>query len=525
MNPLPDLRTADLGRGGILHQIVDRDGTNPAQPGFDVADGDGDVVAQAGIRHRSTDRTDVQQLVPRDKHVIPQPVDLVRFVAQHRVKLGERCRNQVGVRNPGAVESVGGFAPFVFSHLRQRTLGDLGVAPVRDERAHAADRVRPAFMAGADQQLGVRPHERNGHRDLLSVGHHEPLATAAVVLDDREDVVPAAGIQTGAVVAQLVQDFVHLERGRDGLDQDGGADCAVFDPEVLLREREHVVPQLRLEVRLELRQVEVWSAPLLDERLRVVEEVQPEIDQASGCRHGGSAAVDKAEVLLHQVPAARSHDDRRGIAIHLIALARGVGVLELAAHRVKQAQLAADHVSPGGTGGVLLVGKPDVCARVQRVDCHFRVCRASDLDATVLEAGAGTGDAPGGIRPDLGCLGQKAQVATVAEIEPALHPRRQLVVAAAAEANVQFGEELQCIIGQDFVEAAAQRARNLNSGVHCSIRSGCVPNEGDIQSPPQLCWARRSKSRKSPSFGIRRGFSGTARSRWSRRGPGSGCPG
>ena len=45
-------------------------------------------------------------------------------------------------------------------------------------------------------------------------------------LDDAEEVVPAAGVEPGDVVAQLVEDLVHLERGEDRLDEDGRPDGA-----------------------------------------------------------------------------------------------------------------------------------------------------------------------------------------------------------------------------------------------------------------------------------------------------------
>ena len=120
-----------------------------------------------------------------------------------------------------------------FSNAR---CGDLGVAAVRDEGAHAADREGAALVARLHEQLGVGPHERHRHRDLAAVGQHEPRAAAAVVLDDREDVVPAAGVQARAVVAQLEEDLLHLERRRQGLDQHRRADRAVRDADVLLAE-------------------------------------------------------------------------------------------------------------------------------------------------------------------------------------------------------------------------------------------------------------------------------------------------
>ena len=82
-------------------------------------------------------------------------------------------------------------------------------------------------------------------------------AGVAEVLDDAEQVVPAAGVQAGGVVAEFVEDLVHLERGRDGLDQDGGADGALRDAEVVLGEDEDLVPEPGLEVALHLGQVVV----------------------------------------------------------------------------------------------------------------------------------------------------------------------------------------------------------------------------------------------------------------------------
>ena len=72
------------------------------------------------------------------------------------------------------------------------------------------------------------------------------------LLDAAEQVVPAAGVQPGRVLAQLVQDLVHLERGEDRLDQDGRPDRAARDPERDLGVDEDLVPEPRLVVRLEL---------------------------------------------------------------------------------------------------------------------------------------------------------------------------------------------------------------------------------------------------------------------------------
>ena len=157
------------------------------------------------------------------------------------------------MRHPGAVEAIGGLAPLVVVHLRDRLRGDLGVTTVRDERTHAANRMSSPAMAGGDEQLGVVVHHRRGHRDAIAVGKHKLAAATSEVLDQAEDVVPATGVEASAVIFQLVENLVHLERGRDRLDENRRADRAMLEPERDLREGEDVIPQACLEVVLDLR--------------------------------------------------------------------------------------------------------------------------------------------------------------------------------------------------------------------------------------------------------------------------------
>ena len=113
-----------------------------------------------------------------------------------------------------------------------------------------------------------------------AVGEHEVRAVAEL-LDDAEDVVPAAGVEPARVLAELVEDLVHLERGEDRLDQHGRPDRAAGDAERVLRGAEDVVPQARLEVALELGQVEVRAEPALEQLARVPEEVEAEVEEAA----------------------------------------------------------------------------------------------------------------------------------------------------------------------------------------------------------------------------------------------------
>ena len=228
--PLPDLRAGDLGRRGVLHEVEDRRRADTVQPRRDVLDADADVLAQARLGDVAGCGADVEQRRRVGLDVLAQDVELVLAL-----EALERDRNEIRVRDPRAVESLARLALLVLAHLRERDLVHRCVASRRDERGHAADRVRAAPVARVHEQLGVRAHERHRHRHVDAVGEHELLAVAEL-LDHAEDVVPAAGVEARRVLAQLVEDLVHLERGEDRLDQDGRADRAAAEPELVLGE-------------------------------------------------------------------------------------------------------------------------------------------------------------------------------------------------------------------------------------------------------------------------------------------------
>src|SRR4029079_15888840 len=121
-----------------------------------------------------------------------------------------------------------------------------------------------------------------------------------------EDEVPSARVEPTRVVAELVEDLVHLERRGKCLDQNGSLDRPLRDPELLLPAGEDVVPESRLAMALELRQIEVRSTAAIDAQLGVVEEIEPEIHERTGDR----GAVHE-EVLLDEVPASRPHHEGR----------------------------------------------------------------------------------------------------------------------------------------------------------------------------------------------------------------------
>ena len=217
---------------------------------------------------------------PVTSNVVALPVELVRPVAED---LGEGVgagRHQGRVGDPGSVEAGPAsrdLSAVVFSSAAAVASGS---ALLGTKAAIPPIACAPRAWQVLTSRLGVRGHERGGHGHLAAVGQ-QVVAVLGEVLDHREDVVPAAGVEPGGVVPQLVEDLLHLECRRGGLDQAGRPDGAVRDLQPLLGEGEDVVPQPRLEVGLHLGQVEVRPGAVGDQGLGVVEEVQAEVDEAT----------------------------------------------------------------------------------------------------------------------------------------------------------------------------------------------------------------------------------------------------
>ena len=178
-----------------------------------------------------------------------------------------------------------------------------------------------------------------GHRDQCAVRQHE-LGVGTEALDEAEDVVPAAAVQTGRVLAQLVEDLVHLERGGDRLDQHGRADRAAGEARALLRRDEDVVPQPCLEVALELRQVEVGAgAPRRTSSCALWNRSRGRSRTATRT----SARRRAARVSRPGASPAAGPSTWRSRSFSAVVLAsRGAGEGDRAAHGVAQVDLALD---------------------------------------------------------------------------------------------------------------------------------------------------------------------------------------
>ena len=245
-------------------------------------------------------------------------------------------------------------------------------------------------MAGPDEErdVGVRgsacsivTRPRSGRRNA---------GEAPEPLDEREDVVPASAVETRRVVAQLPEDLVHLERAEDRLDEDGRADRPVRDAEILLRLHEDVVPETRLEVALELGEVEVRPRPLRQE---------------ASARCGRSRGRSRRGFPRQGLPSTRRCFSRRcqprgrtkRIAVFSLrryALPLRGAVVDRPVDGVAEVALTLDAVRPRRRVGVLEVGHEDARAGVQRVDDHLPVDRTGDLHAAVVELRRNRRDLP-----------------------------------------------------------------------------------------------------------------------------------
>ena len=132
---------------------------------------------------------------------LAQSLELIRARTEHLVERCHRGRYEIGMGYPRPVETVVGLAGLVGLHLLQRDPVGFGIAATRDERGHAADRERAALVAVRDEQFGVRAHERRGHRHRIAFGQDEPGPGRPERLDDAEEVVPPARVETGHVIA------------------------------------------------------------------------------------------------------------------------------------------------------------------------------------------------------------------------------------------------------------------------------------------------------------------------------------
>src|SRR5439155_22856256 len=191
----------------------------------------------------------------------------------------------------------------------------------------------------------------------------------------------------------------------------------------------------RLDMTLQLGQIEIRTATAGDELLRIVEKEQREVEEAARDRR----AVD-FDVFLGEVPAARAHEERSDLRVQLVLLAFGRDVVDPAAERVAQVDVALEVVVPFRRVGVLEVSHEYARARIESIDDHLAIDRAGDLDATVPEVRRNRGAGPAGGADRTRLREGVGQLAGIELALPRRAPRGQLR-ATPAERPLQSRRE------------------------------------------------------------------------------------
>ena len=181
------------------------------------------------------------------------------------------------MRDPGAVVPRLHFAQFVFAHFRQRFFIRDRIVLDGNLRRHSSHGMSATAMARVDQQLHVRGKKMLRHGDFRAIRQNE-VGAIAEFLDETENVIPAPAVEPGGMLAQFVQDFVHLKRRENRFDQHRGADRPARNSDIVLREIKDVVPQARFLMALQLRQIKIGARSVREQVLGVVKEKQAEIE-------------------------------------------------------------------------------------------------------------------------------------------------------------------------------------------------------------------------------------------------------
>jgi hypothetical protein len=155
-------------------------------------------------------------------------------------------------------------------------------------------------VACLNEKLHVSFHERHSHRYSAPVWQNK-LAVVTELLDNAEDVIPSAAVEAGAVLSEFIDDLLHLERSKNGLNQHRTSDGTPRDAQRILGKVENIVPKTSFKMRFHLGEIEVWTITSLDQLVGIVKEVKAEVKKTAT---DGFPINDK--MLLIQVPATRT---------------------------------------------------------------------------------------------------------------------------------------------------------------------------------------------------------------------------
>ena len=340
------------------------------------------------------------------------------------------------MRDPSAVVSVFCLALFVGAHLGDR--GGVGRFVVfdRDKSGHAAHRVRAAAMTCADEQARIRAQKRRRHRHRLALGQ-DSIGLGAQGFNVRKNIIPTAAIQADGAPAQGVQNFVHLKRRRQCLDQQRRFGRAALDPQPLLGERNDILPQRRLAPVLGFRQIQIRAATARAQSRRAMKNEKSEIGES-----GGDRIAVLQNIFFAQMPAARADDENAFVVgILLVALAGGgVGGATFAARGFEHRGLRFDKISPSRRERVLEIGHKRLGRRVQGENGFFAVGGRGDFDSAILQIGRRRRDLPIAFADGAG-FGRKIGQRAVVDFSLRDNARGENLLAARSESPRQIGHK------------------------------------------------------------------------------------
>ena len=269
-----------------------------------------------------------------------------------------------------------GFQRFVRFYLGQNLVVTFRIF-AGNERCHAAHRECATFMTGFNQQTRIGAEEWLIHRHHLTVRQHA-IRMVLQRFDIAENVVPATAVQTDNMVTQGVQNFVHLEDGRQRFNQQSRFDGAARQIKAIFCIAEHFAPPCCFLPGLRFWQVEVRAAAFCQQRFVVVEEIEGKIEQAA--RDGFATPGD---VFFRQMQATNAAYQQSRIRFELVNFTRFVGIANGAIDRIAQVYLPVDNFAPLRSQRIFEVSHKDFDVRVQRVDNHLALNRPGYLYAAI----------------------------------------------------------------------------------------------------------------------------------------------
>ena len=207
--PLPNLSSADFGRGRILHGSVERDASDATEPGLGVGEDDGNALSKTSAGDGIALGNVRQPKQVRFRHIRTHQarigLDLVRrlhVLVEHST--GHLNEGRVG--NPRAIMTGQNLAPLVFLDLSHfRGIG-CRIVLDGDRRRHPAHGKSAALVADVDETLHVGLHERSGHGKMAAIGG-DLVVVRLELLDVAEEVVPATAVEAKRVVLELIEDL------------------------------------------------------------------------------------------------------------------------------------------------------------------------------------------------------------------------------------------------------------------------------------------------------------------------------